>query len=124
MEYSINARFQKKTAREYWIVWGRILIKSIRANSCPTCPSPSIQNQLLPDIIPLAKKCERMYVSGVHFDTSTESLVNEITTAVKVYANGAEDFLNDPANKDYTLNTKLSCEGRESRWNTGDLFFK
>ncbi|XP_006569535.1 glutamate receptor ionotropic, NMDA 2B isoform X2 [Apis mellifera] len=61
---------------------------------------------------------------GVHFDTSTESLVNEITTAVKVYANGAEDFLNDPANKDYTLNTKLSCEGRESRWNTGDLFFK
>lgn len=62
--------------------------------------------------------------SGVHFDTSTESLVNEITTAVKVYANGAENFLNDPANKDHTLNTKLSCEGRESRWNTGDLFFK
>ncbi|XP_031364187.1 glutamate receptor ionotropic, NMDA 2B isoform X6 [Apis dorsata] len=61
---------------------------------------------------------------GVHFDTSTESLVNEITTAVKVYANGAENFLNDPANKDHTLNTKLSCEGRESRWNTGDLFFK
>ncbi|XP_043509311.1 glutamate receptor ionotropic, NMDA 2B isoform X8 [Frieseomelitta varia] len=63
---------------------------------------------------------------GVHFDTSTESLVSEITTAVKVYAYGAEDFLNNPANKRLSLNTQLSCEGSygESRWDTGDLFFK
>ncbi|XP_076764017.1 glutamate ionotropic receptor NMDA type subunit 2 isoform X6 [Xylocopa sonorina] len=63
---------------------------------------------------------------GVHFDTSTESLVSEITTAVKVYAYGVEDFLNDPANEHLSLNTQLSCEGSygESRWNTGDLFFK
>ncbi|KOX71909.1 Glutamate [NMDA] receptor subunit epsilon-2 [Melipona quadrifasciata] len=63
---------------------------------------------------------------GVHFDTSTESLVSEITTAVKVYAYGAEDFLNNQANKHLSLNTQLSCEGSygESRWDTGDLFFK
>ncbi|XP_048263797.1 glutamate receptor ionotropic, NMDA 2B isoform X4 [Bombus terrestris] len=63
---------------------------------------------------------------GVHFDTSTERLVSEITTAVKVYAYGAEDFLNNPANSHLSLNTQLSCEGSygESRWNAGDLFFK
>ncbi|XP_054012275.1 glutamate receptor ionotropic, NMDA 2B isoform X1 [Hylaeus anthracinus] len=61
---------------------------------------------------------------GVHFDTRTDSLVNEITTAVKVYAYGVEDFLND--NEHLSLNTQLSCEENfgESRWNTGDLFFK
>ncbi|KOC67486.1 Glutamate [NMDA] receptor subunit epsilon-2 [Habropoda laboriosa] len=63
---------------------------------------------------------------GVHFDTSTESLVSEITTAVKVYAYGVEDFLNKTNNERLSLNTQLSCEGSygESRWNTGDLFFK
>ncbi|XP_060833233.1 glutamate receptor ionotropic, NMDA 2B isoform X8 [Bombus pascuorum] len=63
---------------------------------------------------------------GVHFDTSTERLVSEITTAVKVYAYGAEDFLNNQANSHLSLNTQLSCEGSygESRWNAGDLFFK
>ncbi|XP_070168092.1 glutamate receptor ionotropic, NMDA 2B isoform X3 [Polyergus mexicanus] len=62
---------------------------------------------------------------GVHFDTSSESLVSEITTAIKVYAYGVEDFVNDPKNMNRSLNTQLSCEGAgESRWNTGDLFFK
>ncbi|KAL0131041.1 hypothetical protein PUN28_002555 [Cardiocondyla obscurior] len=62
---------------------------------------------------------------GVHFDTSSESLVNEITTAIKVYAYGVEDFINDPKNANRSLNTQLSCEGvGESRWSTGDLFFK
>ncbi|XP_067211841.1 glutamate receptor ionotropic, NMDA 2B isoform X7 [Linepithema humile] len=62
---------------------------------------------------------------GVHFDTSSESLVSEITTAIKVYAYGVEDFVNDPKNANRSLNTQLSCEGAgESRWSTGDLFFK
>ncbi|XP_033340273.1 glutamate ionotropic receptor NMDA type subunit 2 isoform X9 [Megalopta genalis] len=63
---------------------------------------------------------------GVHFDTSTERLVSEITTAVKVYAYGVEDFLNDDNNRNLSLNTQIACEGSygESRWNTGDLFFK
>nr|AYF60461.1 glutamate receptor ionotropic [Aphidius gifuensis] len=62
---------------------------------------------------------------GVHFDTSSSSLVNEIATAIKVYAYGVEDFVNDPLNVNLSLNTALSCEGvGESRWNTGDRFFK
>ncbi|XP_044019132.1 glutamate receptor ionotropic, NMDA 2B isoform X3 [Aphidius gifuensis] len=62
---------------------------------------------------------------GVHFDTSSSSLVNEIATAIKVYAYGVEDFVNDPRNVNLSLNTALSCEGLgESRWNTGDRFFK
>ncbi|XP_066592276.1 glutamate receptor ionotropic, NMDA 2B isoform X2 [Prorops nasuta] len=62
---------------------------------------------------------------GVHFDTSSENLVSEITTAIKVYAYGVENFVNDPENAKRSLITKLSCEGDgESRWNTGDLFFK
>ncbi|XP_043501800.1 glutamate receptor ionotropic, NMDA 2B isoform X7 [Polistes fuscatus] len=62
---------------------------------------------------------------GVHFDTSSESLINEINTAVKVYANAVEDFVNDPENANRSLDTQLSCEGAgEARWKTGDLFFK
>ncbi|XP_069687880.1 glutamate receptor ionotropic, NMDA 2B isoform X4 [Periplaneta americana] len=62
---------------------------------------------------------------GVHFDTSSSSLVNEITTAVKVYAYGVEDFVNDARNANLSLNTQLSCEGiGDSRWKTGDRFFK
>lgn len=53
------------------------------------------------------------------------SLVSEISTAIKVYAYGVEDFVNDPKNANRSLNTQLSCEGAgESRWSTGDLFFK
>lgn len=63
--------------------------------------------------------------SGVHFDTSSTSLVNEIATAIKVYAYGVEDFVNDPTNSNLGLNTRLSCDGPgESRWDTGDRFFK
>ncbi|XP_034250123.1 glutamate receptor ionotropic, NMDA 2B isoform X5 [Thrips palmi] len=64
---------------------------------------------------------------GVHFDTSSTSLVTEITTAIKVYAYGVEDFVNDPRNANLSLNTKLSCEGAglgDSRWETGDRFYK
>lgn len=61
----------------------------------------------------------------MHFDTSSESLLSEITTAVKVYSYGVEDFINDPSNVNLSLNSQLSCEGAgESRWSTGDLFFK
>ncbi|XP_023245699.1 glutamate receptor ionotropic, NMDA 2B-like [Copidosoma floridanum] len=63
---------------------------------------------------------------GVHFDTGSTSLVNEIATAIKVYAHGVEGFINDPRNYGYSLNTQLSCEdhGSESRWSTGEYFFK
>ncbi|XP_031346916.1 LOW QUALITY PROTEIN: glutamate receptor ionotropic, NMDA 2D-like [Photinus pyralis] len=61
----------------------------------------------------------------VHFDTSSASLVNEITTAIKVYAYGVEDFINDPRNINRSLNTQLSCEGvGAARWDTGDRFFR
>jgi ionotropic glutamate receptor NMDA 2B len=51
--------------------------------------------------------------------------VNEITTAIKVYAYGVEDFVNDPSNANLSLNTQLSCGGiGDSRWKTGDRFFR
>lgn len=63
--------------------------------------------------------------AGVHFDTSSQTLVNEINTAIKVYAYGVEDFVNDPRNANLSLNTQLACERvGESRWNTGDRFYK
>ncbi|XP_050443554.1 glutamate receptor ionotropic, NMDA 2B isoform X1 [Adelges cooleyi] len=62
---------------------------------------------------------------GVHFDTSSESLVKEINTAIRVFAYGVEDFVSDPDNINETLSTQLSCEGDgESRWITGDKFYK
>lgn len=67
----------------------------------------------------------RSFVPGVHFDTSSTSLVNEITTAIKVFAYGVEDFINDPKNEDRALNTQLSCDGEgAARWDTGDRFYK
>lgn len=67
------------------------------------------------------------FVTGVHFDTSSASLVNEITTAIKVYAYGVEDYTSDPRNGGHSLNTQLSCEDTgmgAARWDTGDRFFK
>ncbi|XP_076271906.1 glutamate ionotropic receptor NMDA type subunit 2 [Rhynchophorus ferrugineus] len=62
---------------------------------------------------------------GVHFDTSSQSLVNEITAAIKVYAYGVEDFLADKVNRYRSLTTHLSCEGAGvARWDTGDRFFR
>ncbi|XP_077297694.1 glutamate ionotropic receptor NMDA type subunit 2 isoform X2 [Arctopsyche grandis] len=62
---------------------------------------------------------------GVHFDTSSASLVNEITTAIKVYAYGVEEYVSDPKNAKRPLGTQLSCEGPgDSRWPAGDRFFK
>lgn len=60
---------------------------------------------------------------GVHFDTSSASLVNEISTAIKVYASGVEYFLNDIHNKDRKLNTHgLSCEDEgRGRWDNGEM---
>lgn len=61
---------------------------------------------------------------GVHFDTSSGSLVNEITTGLKVYAAGVQGFLADPANLGRTLNTHhLSCEEEgKARWDIGEMF--
>ncbi|XP_046659792.1 glutamate receptor ionotropic, NMDA 2B isoform X4 [Homalodisca vitripennis] len=62
---------------------------------------------------------------GVHFDTSSDRLVNEITTAIKVYAYGVDDYVNDPRNANHSLNTQLSCEGvGDARWKTGDRFYR
>lgn len=59
---------------------------------------------------------------GVHFDTSSASLVNEISTAIKVYAYGVESYLQDTPNKGKKLNTHgLSCEDEgRGRWDTGE----
>lgn len=63
---------------------------------------------------------------GVHFDTSSAGLLNEISTALKVYALGVENFITDPTNKGYKLNTHgLSCEGEgRGRWDTGEIFYR
>lgn len=61
---------------------------------------------------------------GVHFDTSSASLVNEISTAIKVYASGVEYFLNDiHNNRNRKLNTHgLSCEDEgRGRWDNGEM---
>lgn len=60
---------------------------------------------------------------GVHFDTSSGSLINEIATALKVYASGVQSFLSDPANQGRRLNTQhLSCEDEgKARWDNGEM---
>ncbi|XP_059618480.1 glutamate receptor ionotropic, NMDA 2B [Phlebotomus argentipes] len=63
---------------------------------------------------------------GVHFDTSSGQLVNEIATAIKVFAYGVEYYLNEPGNHGRKLNThQLSCENEgKARWDNGEIFFK
>lgn len=63
---------------------------------------------------------------GVHFDTSSGSLINEISTALKVYAMGVQSFQNDPTNINRSLNTQqLSCEEEgKSRWDNGEMYVR
>lgn len=60
---------------------------------------------------------------GVHFDTSSGSLINEIANGLKVYALGVQSFLNDPSNVGRRLNTQhLSCEEEgKARWDNGEM---
>lgn len=60
---------------------------------------------------------------GVHFDTSSQALMNEISNAIKIYAYGVELYLNDPANRGRKLNTQnISCEDEgRGRWETGEM---
>lgn len=63
---------------------------------------------------------------GVHFDTSSQSVINEIATSFKVYALGVQSYLNDPSTAGRKLNTQfLSCEVEgKSRWENGELFYR
>lgn len=64
---------------------------------------------------------------GVHFDTSSASLINEIATAVKVFAYGVESYVSSPENAQHPLGTRLSCSGTgagEARWSTGERFYR
>lgn len=60
---------------------------------------------------------------GVHYDTSSSAIINEIATGLKVYALGVQSYLNDLSNSIRKLNTaQLSCElGRKSQWETGEM---
>lgn len=61
---------------------------------------------------------------GVHFDTSSASLINEISTALKVYALGVQSFMADPTTASRSLSTQhMSCEQEgKSRWDTGEAY--
>ncbi|XP_018784147.1 PREDICTED: glutamate receptor ionotropic, NMDA 2B isoform X2 [Bactrocera latifrons] len=63
---------------------------------------------------------------GVHFDTSSAALMNEISNAIKIYAFGVEAYLTDPANRGRRLTTQsLSCEDEgRGRWDNGEIFFR
>ncbi|XP_026499121.1 glutamate receptor ionotropic, NMDA 2B [Vanessa tameamea] len=64
---------------------------------------------------------------GVHFDTSSSSIIAEIATAVKVFAYGVESYVSEPENIRYPLGTRLSCSGvgtGEARWSTGERFYR
>lgn len=60
---------------------------------------------------------------GVHFDTSSSALNSYITTALNVYVQAVQNFLNDPINlRRGGLNTNnLSCqEEGKARWENGE----
>ncbi|XP_038223274.1 glutamate receptor ionotropic, NMDA 2B [Zerene cesonia] len=64
---------------------------------------------------------------GVHFDTSSSSIISEIATAVKVFAYGVESYVSEAENVRYPLGTRLSCDGAgsgEARWSTGERFYR
>lgn len=61
---------------------------------------------------------------GVHFDTSSAALMNEISNAIKIYGYGVEAYVSEPANRGKKLNTQtLSCEddGR-GHWENGEVY--
>ena len=68
-----------------------------------------------------------LYLSGVSFDTSLEpSLISQISTAMMVFAHGAEAFINDKSNSPESLVPNLSCDSasseQETKWTLGETF--
>lgn len=59
---------------------------------------------------------------GVHFETSSSALINEIGNGIKVFAYGVEAYLSAADTVDRTLSThQLSCEDQgRGRWDNGE----
>ena len=50
------------------------------------------------------------FIPGVSFQTSLESLIDQIPRAVSVFAEGVDDFLADTSNVNISLIPHLSCQ--------------
>lgn len=63
---------------------------------------------------------------GVHFNTTIEALKSEITSAVRVFVNGVQQFRNDTRNNKISLTPSLSCDGvgDTAKWKEGDHFYR
>ncbi|KAK8389919.1 hypothetical protein O3P69_012846 [Scylla paramamosain] len=62
---------------------------------------------------------------GVHFDTSMDSLLSSIPTAVEVFAYAIEEFVNQTRFRNGDLNPRLSCnDHRNSKWKLGSNFYR
>jgi hypothetical protein len=63
-------------------------------------------------------------VAGVHFPTTDEHLLSELSRAVRVFLEGLHQLSRDEESG-VVLSPHLSCEGRgEARWRNGDKFFR
>ncbi|XP_042870861.1 glutamate receptor ionotropic, NMDA 2A-like isoform X2 [Penaeus japonicus] len=62
---------------------------------------------------------------GVHFDTSLDSLVQSIQTAIEVFAYAVEQFVNATHYTPSDLNPRLSCEDQKNaKWGLGATFYR
>ena len=71
-----------------------------------------------------------LFFKGVSFDTSLSNLISHISTAIKVFAQGVEDFVEKETSiTAQSLVPNLSCESasdqaasQETRWALGETF--
>nr|XP_053627489.1 glutamate receptor ionotropic, NMDA 2B-like [Cherax quadricarinatus] len=63
---------------------------------------------------------------GVHFNTTDEAMIEEITTAMTVFVWGLTGHVNDEATRGVTpsLSPALSCDTGDARWRGGEKFYR
>ena len=65
-----------------------------------------------------------MFISGVHFATDMLKLVEELSNAMSVFAEGVEKF-SKATNNSITLLSNLTCEAdNHTKWELGEEFYK
>ena len=62
---------------------------------------------------------------GVHFTTSLNTILKDVMPlAVKIFAEGAVNFLNKTSGSGGQLNSKLSCHSNNTKYTWGDTLLK
>nr|XP_045614741.1 glutamate receptor ionotropic, NMDA 2B-like [Procambarus clarkii] len=74
----------------------------------------------------ILSRATKLGLTGVHFNTTDEAMIEEITTAMSVFVWGLAGHVKDEASRDVLpdLSPSLSCDTGDARWRGGEKFYR